>query len=99
MKQCLACRGLVPESLSSCPNCAIAPRSSALKKMAVATGLVALVGGAMSCVPVYGAPCTSRQVDGGTNGCFGDCNTLLEDGGTPAKDPQDPCFQSDGGNP
>ena len=95
MKQCLACRGLVPESLDACPNCAVTPRR--LKKL---VGLVALVGAAAtSCVPVYGAPCALRQVDGGSNGCFGQCDTLLEDGGTPAKDPQHECFVPDGGAP
>jgi hypothetical protein len=97
MKQCLRCQGLVPASLSACPNCAVAPRSSGLKKL---VGFVALVGAtAISCVPVYGAPCALRQVDGGRNGCFGQCDTLLDDGGSPEKDPQSECFVPDGGTP
>lgn len=56
MKQCLACRGLVPASLDGCPNCAIDRRRSLLK----VAGLVALM--TTGCpernvpVPVYGAP-------------------------------------------
>jgi hypothetical protein len=56
MKQCLTCRGLVPESLDACPNCAIDRRPSLLK----VAGLVALM--TTGCpernipVPVYGAP-------------------------------------------
>ena len=96
MKQCVACRGLVPESLSQCPNCAVAPRSS-LKKV---VGLVALVASGCSApTPVYGIPCTSRQLDGGNNGCPGDCSTLLDDGGVPARDPQNSCYKPDGGTP
>jgi hypothetical protein len=58
MKQCLACRGVVPESLDACPNCAIDRRPSLLKVV----GLVALMTTGTGCpernipVPVYGAP-------------------------------------------
>lgn len=56
MKQCLACSGVVPESLDACPNCAIDRRPNLLK----VAGLVALM--TTGCperavpVPVYGAP-------------------------------------------
>jgi hypothetical protein len=94
MKQCLACSGLVPESLDSCPNCAVTPRGSVLKKVVAAAGLVALAGTVSGCpMPVYGIACTA------TNGCFGDCSATLSDGGARTNDPQDPCFGLDGGTP
>jgi RNA polymerase subunit RPABC4/transcription elongation factor Spt4 len=98
MKQCLGCRGLVPEPLSACPNCAVEPRSS-LKVLVAAAGLVALVATGTSCVALYGAPCISRQFDGGNNGCPGSCDTYLDDGGVPAQDPSHYCYQGDGGIP
>ena len=58
MKQCLACSGVVPESLDACPNCAIDRRPNLLK----VAGLVALMTTGAGCpernipVPVYGAP-------------------------------------------
>lgn len=89
----------MPQSLETCPNCEAAPRS-ALKKVAAAAGLVALVASGCSApMPVYGIPCTSRQLDGGNNGCIGDCSTYLDDGGVPARDPQNSCYKPDGGTP
>lgn len=99
MKQCLGCRGLVPESLESCPNCAV-ERRTGLKGLVAAAGVVALV--ASSCgvpMPVYGIACTSKQFDGGHNGCPGECTTLLDDGGLPARDSSNSCFKADGGIP
>lgn len=81
MKQCLACSGLVPESLDACPNCAV-QRSSGLKKVVAAAGLIALAGVASGCpMPVYGIACALPQVDGGSHGCVDECSTLLADGG------------------
>ncbi|MDP1825994.1 MAG: hypothetical protein Q8L48_22205 [Archangium sp.] len=71
-----------------------------MKRWVTAAGLVALVAtGATSCVAIYGAPCTSRQLDGSNDGCPGDCNTYLEDGGVPARDPSNSCYKADGGSP
>ena len=54
-----------------------------MKKLVAAAAVIALAAtGCGSPVPVYGVPCTSRQFDGGTNGCLGDCNALLDDGGS-----------------
>lgn len=94
MKRCLGCSGLVPEGSSLCPNCAV---TSGLKKLVAAVGGLVVASGCLA-VPVYGIPCNQKQVDGGTNGCYGDCNTLLVDGGDPKKDADDPCFV-DGGTP
>lgn len=80
--------------MDRCPNCAVSPRKSLLG----VAGLVALAfSGCGSVVPVYGVPCTAKQLDGGANGCFGQCDTLLADGGAPASDPSNTCF--DGGTP
>lgn len=98
MKQCLGCRGLVPEALTTCPNCAVQPRSGA-KVLMAAAGLVTLVATGCIATPVYGIACTAKQLDGGTHGCFGECTTLLEDGGVPARDPSDICYKADGGTP
>lgn len=95
MKQCLGCSGLVPEGASGCPNCAVS-RGGVVRKLVVAVGSFAVASGCLA-VPVYGAPCTQKQVDGGSNGC-GDCDTLLVDGGDPAKDTSSYCFV-DGGTP
>lgn len=99
MKQCLDCRGVVPEALEACPNCAVAPRGGGLKVVAAAAGLVALVTSGCIATPVYGIPCTSRQLDGGNKGCYGACDTFLEDGGNPANDPDTGCVRPDGGTP
>lgn len=96
MRQCLGCSGLVPEGSSGCPNCAVSSRG-VVKKLVVAVGSLAVASGCLA-VPVYGAPCTQKQVDGGQNGCYGDCDTLLVDGGDPKKDPENYCFV-DGGTP
>ncbi len=68
--------------------------------MMAAAGVVAIV--VSSCgvpTPVYGIPCTSRQFDGGNNGCPGECTTLLPDGGLPARDSSNSCYKADGGSP
>jgi len=98
MKQCLGCRGLVPEPLQECPNC-VTERGLGLKVFVAAAGMVAIVASGCLATPVYGIACASKQVDGGHNGCFGDCNTLLDDGGLPARDPTNECFKADGGSP
>ena len=95
MRTCLRCSGLVPEGSSGCPNCAVSSRGL-VQKLAVAVGSLVVASGCLA-VPVYGAPCTQKQVDGGNNGC-GDCDTLLADGGDPAKDTTSYCFV-DGGTP
>lgn len=65
MKQCLACRGLVPERLSHCPNCAVSPRR--VGTLAAGTALIGLLAsGCGVAMPVYGAPCTSKLPDGGS---------------------------------
>jgi hypothetical protein len=69
-----------------------------MRKVVLAAGTVALVSSCVLAQPVYGVPCTSRQVDGGNDGCLGECTTLKPDGGDPRKDPSDPCFV-DGGVP
>lgn len=99
MNQCLQCQSVVPVSLVSCPNCAI-DRKRGSKVLMAAAGLVALVSSNCSTImPVYGIPCTSKQLDGGNNGCPGECSTLLPDGGSPTRDPADSCFKADGGTP
>jgi hypothetical protein len=98
MRQCVGCEGLVPESESSCPNCRVNARSGVWRKLAVATGTLALVACGIAPSPAYGIPCVGKQVDGGRNGCYGDCTTLLPDGGDPRKDPKDSCY-TDGGTP
>jgi len=71
--------------------------SGLVKKLVVAVGGLVVASGCLA-VPVYGMPCNQKQVDGGTNGCYGDCNTLLADGGDPKKDADHDCFV-DGGTP
>ena len=95
MKQCLGCSGLVPEGASGCPNGAVSSRGVITRLAAAVGGLIVASGCLMH--PVYGAPCTQKQVDGGSNGC-GDCDTLLVDGGDPAKDSSSYCYV-DGGTP
>ncbi|MFT3707685.1 MAG: hypothetical protein QM817_08460 [Archangium sp.] len=51
-----------------------------------------------ACQPVYGAPCVSKQADGGPGNCFDPCDTLESDGGSPRRDPSSECF-TDGGTP
>ncbi|MBE2251853.1 MAG: hypothetical protein IAE78_20120 [Myxococcus sp.] len=97
MNQCLSCQGVVPAGLAACPNCAVTRRKTGLK--AAALGLVAIaVSNCGSAMALYGIPCTSKQVDGGANGCPGECTTLLPDGGDPRKDATNACF-TDGGTP
>ncbi len=98
MKQCLGCQGLVPEAFEACPNCAVERRSS-FKKLMAAASMVAIVASGCIATPVYGAPCTSLQIDGGNDGCPGGCTTRLADGGAPARDPMNSCYQADGGTP
>jgi hypothetical protein len=71
--------------------------SGALKKLVAAIGGLVVASGCLA-VPVYGIPCNQKQTDGGTNGCYGDCDTLLPDGGDPKKDSTHYCF-TDGGSP
>ncbi len=99
MRQCLGCGGLVPKEAADCPNCVVSAKASGVvRKVVFAAGAAALVSSFIACQPVYGIPCTSKQVDGGTNGCPGGCTTLNPDGGDPRKDPSDPCYV-DGGVP
>lgn len=98
MNQCVSCQGIVPAGLDACPNCVVSSRKTRGLK-AAALGLVAIaVSNCGSPMALYGVPCVSKQVDGGTNGCPGECTTLLPDGGDPRKDRNDPCF-TDGGTP
>jgi hypothetical protein len=97
VKQCVSCQGVVPAGLDGCPNCAVSSRKHGGLK-AVALGFVAIAVSNCSQMALYGVPCASKQVDGGTAGCFGECTTLLDDGGDPRKDPANVCF-TDGGTP
>lgn len=100
MRQCLGCNGLVPESSSSCPNCEVTAKKHGLvRKVVVATGTLALIACGIAPAPAYGVPCASKQVDGGTNGCIGECTTLQSDGGDPRKNPADTACFTDGGTP
>ena len=97
MKQCLGCSGLVPETFESCPNCVL---ERGVKKLIATAGLIALAAtGCEVPTPIYGIACTSRQLDGGNKGCPGECTTLLDDGGVPARDSSNSCFKADGGSP
>ena len=97
MRTCLRCSGLVPEGSSGCPNCAVS--SGGLKKVAALVGGLVVASGCLA-VPVYGVAvqCDQPQVDGGSSGCPFACDTLLADGGDPAKDSENSCFV-DGGTP
>ena len=97
MKQCLGCSGLIPDPIEACPNCAVNTRRSGAKGLAVAAGVVVLVGSSCTFTAIYGEPCTAKQVDGGTSGCW-DCASTLSDGGDPKQDPSSICFENpDGG--
>ncbi|MBL8923127.1 MAG: hypothetical protein JNJ54_30030 [Myxococcaceae bacterium] len=98
MKQCLSCNGLVPDTLDVCPNCAVTRRKKGLKVVAAASLVSLALSNCGSQMALYGVPCTSKQVDGGNNGCLGACDTLLPDGGDPRKDRTSSCF-TDGGTP
>jgi hypothetical protein len=68
-----------------------------LKIVALGVGVAALVATACGTpMPAYGVACTSKQVDGGNNGCIGACDTLLQDGGKPSRDPGNSCFNDAG---
>ncbi|MFT3707684.1 MAG: hypothetical protein QM817_08455 [Archangium sp.] len=98
MKQCLGCSGLVPEGIERCPNCEVSAVSRGLRTL-VTAGTIAITSlAACAAQPVYGAPCVSKQVDGGNNGCILACDTLQADGGDPRRDPNNACF-TDGGTP
>ncbi len=98
MRQCLGCKGLVPEASSSCPNCEVTARKYGLvRKVVLTTGTLALIACGIGPAPAYGVPCTSKQVDGGNNGCPGACDTVQSDGGNPAKNPADTTCFKDGG--
>ncbi len=98
MKQCSACRGLVPESIPRCPNCAVSSRLGTAVHLAAGAALIGLIVSACSPVPMpaYGVACTAKQIDGGNRGCFGACDVLLEDGGKPSHDPNNGCFNDAG---
>ena len=100
MKRCQTCRGLVPESLSACPNCAATARRTGVAAVAT-VGLMTLISsGCSEPVAVYGAPCTGKLPDGGTScGLSLDCN-VQPDGSDPTKDPNSPCYvkPNGGGN-
>lgn len=98
MRQCPGCSGLIPEASSGCPNCAVTPGRSVGHTLLAAVGVATLVGACVLPQPAYGISCTQPQVDGGMNGCYGACDTLLEDGGDPTKDPDNFCFV-DAGSP
>jgi len=98
MRQCSGCSGLVPDGSSSCPNCAVTRGANVGRKLLVAVGVATLVGACVLPQPAYGISCTQPQIDGGANGCYGSCDTLLSDGGDPTKDPDNYCFD-DGGVP
>lgn len=99
MKQCQSCNGLVPDALDVCPNCAVTRKKKGLKVVAAASLVSLALSNCGSQMALYGVPCTSRQVDGGTNGCPGACDTLLPDGGDPRKDPTNSACFTDGGTP
>jgi hypothetical protein len=100
MRQCLGCQGLVPAPLDHCPNCVVTARGHGLSKALTVAGVIAVVGTSCLAMPVYGAPCISKQVDGGTAGCGGECTTLEADGGDPSKDPaRTDCFVKPDGGP
>ena len=98
VKQCVACAGLVPEKSSSCPNCDATARLSGVRRIKAAA-FTALLITSCGAVPVYGAPCTARELDGGNRGCIDECEEPLADGGSPKKDATTACFQPDGGAP
>ncbi len=95
MHQCLLCSGLIPSSTQRCPNCAVEPSRVSLRAVAAVVGLATL---SVNCAPVYGLPCVGDQLDGGDQGCPGECTTLLPDGGDPRRDTESGCFD-DGGTP
>ena len=100
MRQCLGCGGLVPTEATDCPNCVVSAKASGVvRKVVLAAGTVALMSSCFVAQPVYGIPCTSKQVDGGTTGCPGECTTLIPDGGDPRKDPGNTACYVDGGVP
>jgi len=82
----------VPESASGCPNCAVSPRG-ALTKLIVTVGSLVVVSGCILATPAYGitVQCDQPQIDGGAQGCPGDCDTVLPDGGAWKDDPSSGC--------
>jgi hypothetical protein len=98
MRLCAQCHGFIPEATSACPNCAVAPRRATLTRAVLGAGIATLI--ATGCggtpMPAYGVACTAKQVDGGNNGCPGECSTLLSDGGKPSRDPGNSCFNDAG---
>ncbi len=100
MKQCVRCRGLVPESVPSCPNCEVAQKRRGTKGLLAAAGLISLAANnCNTAVALYGVPCTTKLADGG-NGCVDVCQVALPDGGEPIDDPANACYvprTSDGG--
>lgn len=81
----------MPETVGACPNCAMSSAKFGLRAMVATAGLVAFTASSCSPVAVYGVPCTSKQLDGGMNGCPSSCDTLLPDGGDPHKDTTTGC--------
>ncbi len=99
MKQCVECGGVVPQQAERCPNCVVTARSSGsrLIKTGVFTTLLITTS---YCVPVYGAPCTARELEDGGRGCQDVCETAVgSDGGSAKDDPESGCYQPDGGAP
>jgi len=91
----------VPTEAAACPNCVVSAKATGVAlKLVLAAGTVALMSSCILCAqPVYGIPCTSKQVDGGNDGCPGECTTLNPDGGDPRKDPTNTACFVDGGVP
>lgn len=102
MQQCLKCKGLVPETSSSCPHCRAAPKWWSLP--------LTIAGGAMAAVTLsacYGPACatTVKLPDGGTTSSYGgnQCNgyydcTATADGGVPVHDAEWQSYCTDSTN-
>ena len=96
MLRCATCGGLIPAAVDACPNCPLSPPRPF--KTLLATIAFAVSSSCYSCLPYGAPPCFEPQVDGGRDGCLGECTTLEADGGDPTRDPANPCFV-DGGSP
>jgi hypothetical protein len=94
MRQCLGCKGLVPESSPTCPNCEVTAKGRGLlRSMVMATGTVAIIADGLAC-PAYGVPCTSKP-----DTCLDECSEVQADGGSPRNDPANTLCFTDGGSP
>lgn len=92
MRQCVECRGLVPDEAAACPNCNVGRRLSGLKKALVAVSIS--VSSCTSCLPYGVPPCPAEEPN-----CYDSCEQALPDGGSPREDPSTGCRQNDGGIP